>query len=227
MASIQVALVRHGSFRQPQGVPSAHLPYPLTEQGRQEARDGAALLAAYVREAGLELERVIDCSTLLRAYETAQLIAGSLAEHGLGQFAVEQFDALTERSLGSMANLTESEIEAIVAADPRTAALPERWKRSSELRLPFPGAESLSDAGRRVARHITSRALAGEGAARLKVVVGHGGAFRHAARELGVLSDGDVAALSMYHAQPVYLEYRAGRWRQVAGRWKPRVSTGD
>jgi 2,3-bisphosphoglycerate-dependent phosphoglycerate mutase len=228
MASIQVALVRHGSFRQPEGVPSAHLPHPLTEQGREEARSGAERLAQHAHEAGFEIERVIDASTLLRAYETAVLFASKLAERGLGEFRVEQFDALTERSLGSMANLTEAEIEAIVAADPRASALPERWKRSSDLRLPFPGAESLNDAGRRVARHIEQRVQESSGAlSRLKVVVGHGGAFRHAARELGVLSEGDVAALSMYHAEPVYLERRQGHWQQVAGRWKPRSGTSE
>jgi 2,3-bisphosphoglycerate-dependent phosphoglycerate mutase len=127
-----------------------------------------------------------------------------------------------------MANLTEAEIEAVVAADPRASALPERWKRVADLRLPFPGAESLSDAGRRVARHIVERAASVSGGGpRLKIVVGHGGAFRHAARELGVLSDGEVAALSMYHADPVYLECREGQWRQVAGRWKPRVNASE
>jgi broad specificity phosphatase PhoE len=227
MASIQVALVRHGSFRQPKGVPSAHLPHPLTEQGRHEALSGAVLLADHARESGLEIDPVIDASTLLRAFETAQLIAAELGERGLGRFRVEEFDALTERSLGSMANLTEAEIEAIVAADPRVQALPVGWKRLSALRLPFPGAESLTDAGRRVARHIARLAAEPGSGARLKIVVGHGGAFRHAALELGVLSEGDVAALSMYHAQPVYLEARDGLWRQVAGRWKPRTSLND
>ena len=66
-----------------------------------------------------------------------------------------------------------------------------------------------------------------EEAGRFKIVVGHGGAFRHAARELGVLSEADVAALSMYHAQPVYLARREGRWQQVAGRWKVRTSNGE
>jgi 2,3-bisphosphoglycerate-dependent phosphoglycerate mutase len=226
MASTQVALVRHGTFRQPKGVPSAHLLHPLTEQGRLEARAGAGLLAEHARAAGLAIEPVIDSSTLLRAYETARLIADELAELGFGRFVIEQFDALTERSLGAAANLSESEIEAIIDADPRWSPLPERWKRAPDVRLPFPGAETLREAGQRVARHVAARVDQLE-AGRLKIVVGHGGAFRHAARELGVLSEGDVAALSMYHAQPVYLARRDGRWQQVAGRWKVRTSNGE
>jgi broad specificity phosphatase PhoE len=227
-AGIQVALVRHGTFRQPKGVPSAHLLHPLTDQGRDEARAGAVLLAEHAREQGLAIERVIDSSTLQRAFETAKLIADELEQRGFGRFVIEEFDALTERSLGAAANLTEAEIEAIVAADPRWPPLQERWKRAPDVRLPFPGAETLREAGRRVARHIEARAASFEpGSKRLKIVVGHGGAFRHAARELSVLSEGDVAALSMYHAQPVYLEQRDGRWQQVAGRWKARTSSDE
>jgi 2,3-bisphosphoglycerate-dependent phosphoglycerate mutase len=57
----------------------------------------------------------------------------------------------------------------------------------------------------------------------LKIVVGHGGAIRHAALELGTLELGDVTRLSMYHCRTVYLErLDEGRWVQVGGEWKQR-----
>jgi hypothetical protein len=41
---------------------------------------------------------------------------------------------------------------------------------------------------------------------------------------MGVLSFEQIAQLSMYHAQPVYLEYLAqGGWRHVGGEWKVRA----
>jgi 2,3-bisphosphoglycerate-dependent phosphoglycerate mutase len=66
-------------------------------------------------------------------------------------------------------------------------------------------------------------------------VVGHGGAFRHAACELGVLSRSDVARLSMDYCGPVYLEAEAApleasgaqadQFRHIAGSWRLRQET--
>ena len=62
----------------------------------------------------------------------------------------------------------------------------------------------------------------------LKLFVGHGAAFRHAAYRLGVLRFEDITRLSMYHARPVYLELLTdGGWQQVAGDWKVRQSNGE
>jgi broad specificity phosphatase PhoE len=226
MASTQLALVRHGSYLQPPGVPSALLPYPLTDAGREEARAAAQGLVGYLREARLVLHPVIDSSSLLRAYETACLYADVIRRERVAECVVEQFDALVERSLGGLANLTEMQIAEVMANDPRVSPLPANWKRNTDFRLPFPGAESLREAGQRVARHIVERTelLVSEPAS-LKVFIGHGGAFRHAALALGVLNDGDVSRLSMYHALPVYLERSARGFRHVAGRWKARESS--
>ena len=203
-----LALIRHGEYAQPEGVPSAHLPYGLTLKGQGQARDAAARVLEFARLQGLQLEPEIDCSSLRRAWETARLLGGALQDGNGLAFECREFDQLAERSLGALANLSVAAIEAILRDDPRHAAPPPGWKRDTDYRLPHQGCESLAQAGKRVARHLRSRAaeLGANGSSRLKLVVGHGGAFRHAAAELGVLSRTDVARLSMDYCIPIYLE---------------------
>ncbi|MGB5442463.1 MAG: hypothetical protein WBN57_07545, partial [Gammaproteobacteria bacterium] len=109
--------------------------------------------------------------------------------------------------------------------DPRFAAPPGDWKADSHYRLPLQGAESLLEAGARVAGHLSqsmAAILPGEHD-RVKIFVGHGAAFRHAACHLGVLAIGQLRQLSMFHCQPVLLEYLAdGKWIHVGGEWKVR-----
>ena len=63
-------------------------------------------------------------------------------------------------------------------------------------------------AGERVAEHLRGRMALIRDVAHdsIKLFVGHGAAFRHAACVLGAMPYEDIARLSMYHARPVYLE---------------------
>ena len=202
-----LAWIRHGEYAQPPGVPSAHLPYGLTSRGRDQAVAAARAVWDFARDRQLELDPVIDCSSLRRAWETAHGIAEELARLGGPALRVEAFDALAERSLGAAANLTVDQIEAVLAADPRYGAPAPAWKRDPHYTLPLHGAESLAQAGERVAGHVLGR-LHGVRSASLKLFVGHGGAFRHAALSLGLLNIDDVRALSMHHGAPIYFEQR-------------------
>jgi 2,3-bisphosphoglycerate-dependent phosphoglycerate mutase len=225
-----LALIRHGSFQQPEGVPSAYLPHPLDELGRRQAKEKAIDLARNIRARGLTLDTTIDSSLLLRAYETSVIFADLLTRE-FGEIKVAQFECLAERCLGSAANLTLSEIDRIVELDPRLSKLPPRWKATTDFKLPFPGAESLLEAGRRVADHLIAEALrmrkTGPEQA-LKLVVGHGGAFRHAAMHLGVLRKAEIPKLSMWHCEPVILQCDAeNHWTHVGGEWKVRGNAGS
>jgi 2,3-bisphosphoglycerate-dependent phosphoglycerate mutase len=179
----------------------------------------------YAREHELALESTIDSSRLRRAWETANLMARELERLGCTSLRIEEFDDLAERGLGAAANLTIEEIEAVLAADPRFEVPVPGWKRDPTYVLPLQGAESLEQAGRRVAKHVLarSRALAGRS---LKMFVGHGGAFRHAARELGLLTSDQAQALSMHHGAPIFLEHRADghgdRVVHTGGAWRER-----
>jgi 2,3-bisphosphoglycerate-dependent phosphoglycerate mutase len=227
-----VALVRHGHYEQAPNVPSAHLPHPLTPLGRDQARALAEHLLQVASELGATLHPTIHTSSLLRAYETASLAATRLAQASAELCPrIETSDALVERSLGAAANLTVAEIEAIVERDPRYSPLPDGWKSSRHIRLPFVGAESLAQAGARVAAYI-SRTVEEVGKQAtlptLTVFVAHGAALRHAAFEFGVLSLEETRRYSMHHALPIILERHDWEgWSHMSGSWKERHRTND
>ncbi len=215
------ALVRHGDYHQLTDVPSAQQPFALTDEGRVQAQKGAEELVEILSANSWSMHPDIDSSNMLRAWQTAQILAGVCSAK-----SVTSFDSLAERGLGCAANLTLTQIESILRDDPRYPPPPRNWKADSHYRLPLQGAESLIEAGRRVADHIESRMAelaGGDGSDDVGVFVGHGAAFRYAAFHLGALELDRVAALSMHHGRPVLLESGAdGRWRHVAGDWKLR-----
>jgi broad specificity phosphatase PhoE len=230
LAKLIVAFVRHGEYKQPPGVPSAHLPYPLTPGGIEQATAAAATLKDIASKESWSIEPVIDSSCQLRGWQTASIIASELNLHGINGAIVESFEALAERCLGSAANLTVEQIESVVAADPRYEPLPAGWKSDSNFRIPLQGAESLMQAGERVMQHVSHRAetlLQDISADTLKIFVGHGAAFRHAAVHMGLLTARQAVSLSMYHCQPVYFERLINcrdnhKWRHIDGAWKIR-----
>jgi 2,3-bisphosphoglycerate-dependent phosphoglycerate mutase len=224
-----IALVRHGEYHQPLNVPSALLPYALTQNGENQARECAAILIKFAQKANLKICTGIDCSHMLRAWQTASIMGRCLTQHLNQDFEINEFDCLSERSVGAAANLTIEEIETLLEKDPRYASAPEGWKSSSLYQLPFQGAESLEAAGRRVAMHLTSlKQTTGE----MKLIVGHGAAIRHAAVHLGVLAASRVGLVSMFHATPVFIGREAGsdtmQWNHIEGNWKIRADkSGD
>ena len=226
MSSLFAAFIRHGDYHQLPDVPSAHQPFPLNDAGIAQAQAGGRELARLIGREGWHLEPEIDASRMQRAWETARLIAGVLETEGHGGLGISCFDALAERCVGAAANLTVGQIEEVIRRDPRYAAPPPGWKSDSHYRLPLQGAESLLEAGERVAEHVESRMepLSRSGdPPLLKLFVGHGAAFRHAAFHLGILELEQVAALSMFHGEPVVFQRLGeGHWNHVAGEWKRR-----
>ena len=222
------ALIRHGDYHQRPGAPSARQPYPLTAPGLAQARACGDRLAALLADHDLTLDPVIRCSRQLRAWQTADAIAGQLRAQGLSVTGLHETSALAERGLGSAANLTVAEIEAVLAADPRHAPPPPGWKSDSSYRLPLDGAESLSEAGARVAGYLRAEIEAAPCPAQLTLFVGHGASFRHAACHLGLLEADDIPRLSMFHADPLLICYNGrGSWRHVSGAWKVRARKED
>ncbi|MEZ4382855.1 MAG: histidine phosphatase family protein [Nannocystaceae bacterium] len=231
MPRLLAALIRHGDYEQPAGVPSALLPHPLTPRGVAQAQALGEALAARERAGEFVVDATVDTSSLRRAWETGVHVARAL-EATLGRpFTVAGFDALVERALGSMANLTVAEIERVFADDPRLAPLPAGWKARSTFKLPVIGAESLLEAGARAATHIDARlrdlADAPRGDLRgrdtLKLFISHGAALRHAAHSLGALALDAIPGLSMYHCREVLLERApAGDYSHAGGGWKIR-----
>lgn len=226
----RVAFIRHGDYHQQEGAPSALQPHPLTDKGEHQAREGAREVLALCATHGWRPERVLHASSLLRAWQTARLMGEALGaaqsqssdDGDTHDFTQQSHDVLWERQLGSAANLTTQQIARIARLDPRVGELPPDWKSSSRYRLPLPGAESLMQAGERVAAFVRALPPPATNEA-VTLVIGHGAAFRHAAHLLGVLEFEQIARLSMYHARPVILQESAtGQWQHVAGDWKVR-----
>ncbi len=228
MARLIAALIRHGDYYQLPDTPSAHQPFPLNVEGAAQAEGAAGILREVMAAHSWTLDPVIDSSRMLRAWQTARIIAQKMAGLFPVEASVESFDELAERGLGSAANLTVAQIRDIVQRDPRFPDPPEDWKSNSGYQLPLQGAESLLQAGERVAAHLIRRMKALAEISRrdvLKLFVGHGAAFRHAAFHLGVLEFEQISQFSMYHGRPVFLEYLADtQWHHIEGEWKIRNS---
>lgn len=219
-----IALIRHGDYHQRPDTPSALQPFPLTETGHAQARACGEEIARLLNENGWRLDPVSYCSLQLRAWQTARDAIEVLASKG-HVTRIEQTPDLSERALGSAANLTLHEIEVALRDDPRFDMPPPGWKADRDYRLPLQGAESMQDAGARVAGWLR-RAVAQDSATKtptLTLVFGHGAAFRHAAHDLGILRLDEISQFSMYHARPLLLCYKGNdTWVHFGGAWKRR-----
>ena len=227
---VALALIRHGEYSQLANTPSALQPYPLTVKGTEDVREQARRFGAWLATSGYQLNAEIHCSTLLRAWQTAEIFREELTPLFAEPPCSRSFSALCERSVGALANLSIQEIERIVALDPRLEPLPKGWKSASDFKLPFDGAESLLEAGERVAAHLqallepqpleTAKQL--KQSKQLQLVVGHGASIRHAGYHLNVIPFSDIKRLSMFHGHPVVFERHNQGWHRLYGNWKQR-----
>ena len=226
MARTIAALVRHGEYHQQADTPSAHQPYALTAEGKAEVHTEVDSFAVLLEEHSLSIAERVDSSNMLRAWQTAMIFVEKLYQHQMPSMLIDSHDALAERGLGSVANMTIQQIEKVIVEDPRYEEPPQNWKSESHYCLPFQGAESLMQAGERVAAHLQQQMqkLRAEASVdTVKLFVGHGAAFRHAAFHLGILEFEQLAQFSMFHARPVLIEYLDdGSWRHIGGDWKVR-----
>jgi len=216
--------LRHGEYHQLKDTPSALQPFPLNEQGFLQARDAVKTLKSFAQKHNWHFHPVIESSNQLRAWQTANVICEAMDCFE----TVKGHDDLSERRLGAAANLSTEQIEQVLNVDPRFENPPKNWKSNSHYRLPLQGAESLMEAGERVATylqhvmtHLPLKAEAEYPTA--KLFVGHGASFRHAAHILGILDFDDIAKLSMYHASPIAFSYHENaKWSHICGDWKIR-----
>ena len=226
MARTIAALIRHGEYKQQPETPSAHQPFGLTAQGRAAVQREADAFAALLDRHHWAAADCVDSSHMLRAWQTALIFVETLYAHRMPSSLIESHDALAERGVGAAANLTVRQIEKIIVEDPRYEEPPQGWKSDSHYCLPFQGAESLMRAGERVAKHLQQQMQKLRDrvdADTVKLFVGHGAAFRHAAYHLDILDYEQLAQLSMFHARPVMIEYLDdGGWRHIGGDWKIR-----
>jgi 2,3-bisphosphoglycerate-dependent phosphoglycerate mutase len=223
MAKVIMGFVRHGDYHQLSATPSAHQPFALTSEGIAQCFQQADKLSQLITKNDWQLITKLDSSTMLRAWQTADIFKTVINNNGL---QVDSYDALAERSVGAVANLSVEQITKVVSNDPRYDDLPDNWKSDSHFRLPFQEAESLLEAGERVAGHIMQKMTeihAGD-KTKIKLFFGHGASFRHAAYHMGILDFDDIAKLSMFYAEPMLFERdELGQWSHIGGEWKQRT----
>jgi ribonuclease H / adenosylcobalamin/alpha-ribazole phosphatase len=130
---------------------------PLTDLGRQQARDAAAQIARLFNP-----QRVIS-STFARAHQSAEIISTALS------IPLEIVDGIQERDLGSLKGQPWHEHAALTAADPNFDPHREWLWRP-------PGGESYEDVRRRVMPVLES--LRGRYPAEELVLVSHGAVMR-------------------------------------------------
>lgn len=218
MKKSSFAFIRHGAYHQPTGVPSARLPHPLTEEGMAHSVAGAKELEALLNQHQLSLNPEIHCSTLLRAFQSASIYKEELEKLFSLEITIKQSEELCERGLGAMANLTVREIEDVLAKDPRFEDPPVGWKSSTHYKLPYHGAESLYEAGKRVADYVRENLKEDQ----LTLFIGHGASMRFAAVHLGLWNEEKAHAHSMFYARPVLHHYENQKMTHFAGEWKIR-----
>lgn len=227
-----LAFLRHGEYFQKPDTPSAFQPYGLTPTGFEQAQQAATTLTDFVQQNQLSLHPIIESSNLLRAWQTADALGQKLIESAhFPEYKIQTHLELNERSVGAAANLTVSEIEAIISEDPRFQMPDAGWKSDSLYKLPFDGAESLMEAGERVADKLTQiseQLLPTLSTDTLKIVTGHGAAFRHAAYVLGIMPFDQITQNSMHHARPLFFEITTigksdSHWKHLSGQWKTRT----
>ncbi len=224
MSKIFAVLIRHADYQQLPNTPSAHQPFGLSDKGFTQAYKSVSHIEHFCQQQHCQIDSVILSSKLLRAWQTAMAISSSLND---AKLTVKEHANLAERCVGSVANLSTQQIIEVVKQDPRYDDLPVGWMSNSHFCLPFQGAESLMDAGKRVASLLTMemRSLRRQRADQLKIFVGHGAAFRHAAYYLGILNYEEITDLSMYHCGPIFIELQNDdRWQHISGEWKQRDS---
>lgn len=216
--------LRHGDYQHRKLTPGAYQPYPLTEEGRAQSERCVEKLQKFCTEHKLRIAPVLHTSCLLRAWQTADLIRQKLAAETNLSYSLQETEQLCERSVGSLANLSISEIEQVLHDDPRYEVPPPGWKSDSHYKLPYPFAESLMQAGKRAATYIDSVMAAWpDDAGIMQLFIGHGASFRHASCHKGMLEFEQLAQLSMYHAEPICFTLdREKQWLHQAGAWKIR-----
>lgn len=178
-----LVLLRHGRSRaDDERVHEGRYDSPLTEVGRAQA----TRLAAHWRETGIQFDRIV-CSSLVRARETAEIVATAIGVD------VEVSDLWMEHDNGPLAGLTEDE------ANER---FPQPAFRSRWALLTTSGGESTEGIHRRASEAVEVL-LNGDGERLL--VVAHGGILNAAMRVLlgaarhshFVFSDNGIAELAI------------------------------
>ncbi|WP_111979216.1 histidine phosphatase family protein [Algibacillus agarilyticus] len=213
MAAIYALFICHTESDLLPNAPEGQQPFSLTHNGVRSAKQLVKKVDSLSEQLNCRIAHYIDSSQTLAAWQTADAIAEILSLNHGHEYKTDAFDALSNASLGALANLSFDDIEDVVRHDPRFPALPDDWRINGCYRLPVQGAESPMDAGKRLIKHVHQRLTAlAETAeqATIKIFVSHDKVLRHAMCELGLLKQPDIHNVKFLPGNLLVTPFEAG-----------------
>jgi 2,3-bisphosphoglycerate-dependent phosphoglycerate mutase len=196
-------LVRHGQSQwNLENRFTGWIDVPLTDRGRQEARQGAA----FIRH--LRIDRAFT-SALSRAQETLTIILEAI---GQPQVPVERDQALNERHYGALQGLNKAETAKKYGDDQVRV-----WRRSYDIAPPNEKtplnpdgmSESLKDTAARTLPYFRAKILPLVTQGQTILVSAHGNSLRSIVMELDQLTKEQVLNLELATGPPIVYELDA------------------
>lgn len=185
-------LVRHGeSTWNAENRFTGWVDVPLSDKGREEAREGGKRLAAE----GWRADKAFT-SELDRAIETGEIV---LAELGQADLPQERAWQLNERFYGALTGRDKAQ-----TAEEFGEEQVHLWRRSYDVAPP--GGESLKDTADRTLPYFRERILAALEQHDVVLVSAHGNSLRSIVKELDRLDDDAVTRLEIPTGVPVIYE---------------------
>ncbi len=186
-----LVLVRHGQSQwNLENRFTGWVDVPLSEQGRDEARQAGEKLRGYHFDGAFT-------SVLKRAIDTLEIILEVIGEKNV---PIEKNQALNERHYGDLQGLNKAET-AQKFGDEQVKL----WRRSYSVRPP--NGESLADTAARVLPYWEERILPELEAGRNILVVAHGNSLRALVMRLDNLSEQEVIELNIPTGVPLEYEF--------------------
>ena len=198
-----VVLIRHGQSQwNLEDRFTGWVDVPLTEAGREEARQGAALIRH------LKFQRAFT-SALQRAQETLRIVLQVIGQPDL---PIDADDALNERHYGALQGLNKAET-AKQYGDAQVLI----WRRSYDIPPPKDKtafnpegiSESLQDTAARTLPYFTTKILPLVKAGQQILVVAHGNSLRAIVMALDHLTKEQVLKLNIATGAPIIYEIDA------------------
>jgi 2,3-bisphosphoglycerate-dependent phosphoglycerate mutase len=191
-----LVIVRHGqSAYNLENRFTGELDIPLTDQGRQEARDAAMK----IKNRNIAFDHAFT-SALTRAHQTLSIILDVLGIEGT--IPVDFSKALNERNYGELQGLNKTETAAKFSAEQVHA-----WRRKYYERPP--GGESLADTFNRVLPYYEKNIVPVLAAEKNILIVAHGNSLRALMMYLEKINETDIEHVEIATGKPRFYQLNA------------------
>lgn len=189
-----LVLIRHGQSQwNLENRFTGWIDIPLTDKGREEARQGAAKIK------GIRFVKAFT-SVLIRAQETLDIVLDAIGQKGI---PVEKDKALNERHYGELQGLNKDEMKKKFGEEQVKL-----WRRSYDVAPPK--GESLKDTAARTLPYFREKILPEVKGGQNILVAAHGNSLRSIVMDLDKLTEDEVIALEIATGAPIVYDIDAG-----------------